>query len=382
MRVLIAMLMIFFLVSALLLGSVKAEMEGHNRCKSYDHECNHQHSIEGDYEPTFVRKGDIIKIQTDIFVALIDIALPSITYYYASDNGTTGKFTVHYSKIIAFNDDGDGYFESREREYMAMLSNVDWKLSNIVYSENTIFGSYIEFSLHGTVDVMRVHSHESIENWAEIEFCFLIASRSANVSTPYPYTINGGAELKIDVKFAPLKPLGVNRVAVEHLFYDATQNHELETHESDGHHRYRCEMGMDTEKRFEDMPNVTEQKFSFIKPDGEEHGYYSWPPFALVSYEDNSDETIEVKASYKTDGTYFRLYLSYLLNDSIVEIVHDPSVGINAEHIPSPYTASIVNNFFENVIAYSIGSIIAILIIIASTAYLRWKREKEFVNNK
>jgi hypothetical protein len=316
------------------------------------------------YIPTATIEENAIKIQTDVFEAVINTTFPEVVFYYSQDNGTSARFKVAYQGLIAYNSTSN-FYDGGMPIYRGNFTDSKWRLDGITYSGNLYLGRFLQFQI--STNSVQLKKDNEIVN-GTIVFKYTIASRSTNISNFY--VLKGGVELKIDMEFELPLLKDVTDIAIEQILSDETNKHSYTLVEADGNKTVKT----GDEVRQFSASSVPIQKIGFTDANGIEHGYYAWSSNA-IGYNETNYANLSVSASYKIENNKMKLYLSYPYSKETRKIIHDPSVGVNENQIPQ-IGAVIIEFIKHNPYAYALGSISA-LVIIAFTIYIRKKESKE-----
>lgn len=316
------------------------------------------------YIPTATIEENAIKIQTDVFEAVINTSSPEVTFYYTQDNGTSARFKIVYQGLIAYNSTSN-FYSGSVPVYVGDFADSKWRLDGITYSGNPYLGRFLQFQI-STSSVQLKGNNEVVNG--TVAFKYTIASRSTNISNFY--TLKGGVELKIDIEFGLPLLKDVTNIAIEQTLFDETNKHQYTLFEADGNKTIKTSGNV---QQF-NASSAQIQKVGFTDTNGIEHGYYAWSSNA-IGYNETSYVNLSVSASYTIENNKMKLYLSYPYNKETRKIIHDPSVGVNENQIPQ-ISMAIVEFIKHNPYAYTFGGAFA-LALIAFTIYIRKKGSKE-----
>lgn len=350
------------------------------------------------YRPVAETGDQLITIKTDVIEVYVSKSRPDLRFWYNpaedGDIATTterlksdANFKLIFNRIIGFNDHNSNHIYNRGEElYAGELSESVWHISEITYGETKEFGNYIEFQMSSRIDLIRTEPELRLEdkeperdperlaatrtifNWATVTFKFLIATNDFQTSGPETYKIEGGVELKIDIDLEIYNPIEVNALCIEHLIYDDSQLHRFKTYEADGPHVYD-KNGYDFDERQFLELSEDKQRIGFIDDQDLEHGYYSWVPYANLTYSSGKTVYEEVKASYETDGSLMRLYICYPYTERLTTISHDPSIGVIEE--ANPYKSEADKDVLEQILFNPFTYAIACVAVVVAVYFIR-----------
>lgn len=285
--------------------------------------------------------NNTIKLKTKIFTAVIYEQNPMIVFYYSTDDGLTARFKVSYHRIIGFYDrNQDGEFQEGELKYYGDLVSSRWN-SMKVLMEN--FNSF-DFRVETIVDLVDT-TRAQVGTKLKVAFHYSSTTKLDSPETTQKFDIS------INVLGDPLE--GITHLSVEHALEDLTANHEFFEVEED-------------------------HKISFITPDGKEHGYYKWTEKmeAKIDTGVRTEQAVSYNLELSGESTVRRLYLNYPYSSDIIEMLHDPVVGVNPSNqpeIPNPPKPEIIRH---EVILYIIAAIVAAVIMFGSIYRQRKRNER------
>ena len=346
--------------------------------KSYSYNSfspSHAQPLRPEHIPEATFGDDSITIRNKVFVVNLNRTMPEITYYYASDNGTTGKFVMKYTKVHAFQDKNKNLvFDNDESLAHANVRFQKWHIGNINIARDLAKGDYIEFDMASSLDFLDKNFLKVCE--IGIKFHYFIATGNTTV-TYGNYTITGGVEMKIDIIFTISEPdkltsLGANYIALEHVLSDEKSMHNYRIYERSGIRTIESKT-REPMRKF-DISESNSQVCKLVNSSNIEHAFYSWLSHAYV---EGVSDNANVTASYAVDKDFY-LYLCYPFSSNTTEIVHDPSVGVIESN--QPYVSALneikksVEKIVHQPILYTVSSACAILTIFV-TMWFRKRRE-------
>ena len=171
------------------------------------------------------------------------------------------------------------------------------------------------------------------------------------------YTISGGTEFKIDIEIGNFPFQSNNsKIAIlnylqEDLASNENTNYKFLTHEKDGNHVLESEdISYDHGEKFHNTDyehnkeNVT-QELSLIEDSTNiTRGFYKWIDRALMTLPNSETQSVDVGASYYTDGSAVLLFLAYPNFDGGT-LMHDPSMKLEEQSNPVTQTSTTVQIF-------------------------------------
>ncbi len=351
--------------------------------------------VDDKHRPIAETGDQLIKIKTDVIEVYVSKSRPDLKFWYTSSDNvdtatqterykTATNFRLVFNRMIGFKDHNENNTYNRGEElYVGELSETLWHLSEITYGETQELGNYIGFQMSAMIDLVGVgrtvekdpdgnqelpKRSQTIFNWAKVTFSFLITTNDFQTSGPETYKIEGGVELKIDIDIEIYNPIDVNAICIEHLIYDDSQLHRFKTYEADGPHVYDRN-GYDFDERQFLEISEDKQRIGFIDDNDIEHGYFSWVPYANLTYSSGKTEFETVKTSYETDGAIMKLYICYPYSERLTAISHDPSIGVIEE--ANPYKGETETSVLEQILFNPFTYAIACVAVVAVVYFIR-----------
>ncbi|MEW5760207.1 MAG: hypothetical protein AB1779_05530 [Candidatus Thermoplasmatota archaeon] len=263
-----------------------------------------------------------ILIKSNVAIVETSKNMPEVLCAY-SKNESIGKFKVVYTRLIGYQDKNmDGIYEVGEEVYEAMLTAMNWFVTEVIISENMEYGKHIKYDALANLSMKEIKTGRVIENWGEIKFTYIMSQNSS-------YMLIGEAEMKIDISIEIKKPINASGLALEQFLSDETGNHGFGTYEE----KKNIYKGDEEIKERVFVSKQEKQKIDFVSIKNEvSHAFYSWLSKVNITYEDGKGIG-EVLATYSTDGKVMRVFLSYPYNPKIKKIEHDPSIGVIKENL-------------------------------------------------
>ncbi|MEM2899367.1 MAG: hypothetical protein QXT63_01105 [Thermoplasmata archaeon] len=334
---------------------------------------SHAQPLNPEHVPEATFGDDSITIRNKVFVVNLNRTFPEITYYYASDNGTTGKFNMKYTKVHAFQDKNNNLaFDNDESIAQANIRLHKWLIGNINIARDLAKGDYIEFDMASSLDLLDKNFIKVCE--IGIKFHYFIAT--GNTTAIYgSYTITGGDEMKIDIVFSIPEPekltsLGVNSIALEHVLSDEKGMHDYRIYERTGIRTIESN-SREPLRKLDSLENNS-QICKLVNSSNIEHGFYSWLSHAYV---EGVSDNANVTASYAVDKDLY-LYLCYPFSANTTEIVHDPSVGVIESNQPYLNALNEVKNTVDKIVHQPILYTLSALCAISTIFVTMWIRKK------
>ncbi|MGQ9582914.1 MAG: hypothetical protein ACUVV6_05295 [Thermoplasmatota archaeon] len=304
---------------------------------------------------------------TRISVA-VSRARPELAFYYSADNGSSGRFRLSYTRLLAFSDgNGNGVCDPGEERYEGVLPLSSWSAEVLDAGVGGEGGWAFEAELRADVDMTAATATGqpavTILGWARVTFRLYMGSEPVGFSEPLNFVLKGGAEMKIDILIEPGRPLGrgVTGLALEHVLSDERGLNHFRTLESDRVRTFEPGGEGANGSVFRPAPDAV-QRISILGRSGREHGYYDWLPGVRVTDAAGGVKWRPVNMSYSTDGLQMRLLLNYPCDASTVSLLHDPTVGVNESN--TPVIAVTVEKPPFNVLLYGLSVFAAAAVVI------------------
>ena len=342
-------------------------------------------------EPEYSITDDSIFLHTDVFASEIQRNTPELVYYYYSDMGQSVKFRIRYTRLIVFNDDGDGVLEDGEGVYEDYLTTGTWTTSPVSQSSNDQLGSHIRFSMSTPISLQAIGNwfedvgsdgsngdvgtdvtNESgpagyIPNWGTLTLHFLISNNSADSPE---LTIQGGEELKITVEITQNTDLDarVNAVVLEQKILLEEDGMIVSgfTGNDDGSLVDEASGTWSSLDTQQDCGNETVSRLNYLGSDGKVMGYYSWACTAEQALSNGSGAVVSVGSHSRNVNGTIVLQLSYPISEDMESLTHDPSVGVIGENAPVIGVRVISESLEANPWSDLMGLILATLVVVAT----------------
>ncbi|MBD3407926.1 MAG: hypothetical protein GF411_17530 [Candidatus Lokiarchaeota archaeon] len=389
-----------------------------------DDETEEQDEYEEEHEPEIDRDDDgTAWIQTDVMTVMLDSEEPSYQFWYTGDaNGTQSRFRVSYLAVVEFNDtNGDGVFQANETIAFVPLEAFSWSIQTGSVTDELghtteVYATYIKAGLTGEdwdddwyEDWLPGYSNDDFDDeddddddsyseeedgdlnltqYEEMNLQFYAHLYLENYSGTVEddegvkanYTVTGGVELKIDIEIGNFPFLrNDSKIAIlnflqEDIASDESRNHRFRMHEDDDDHEYESEDEWDdTDELGEEFDEVDEdedyesddvQGLSFEEAStNETMAFYKWLDKAVMTLPDSSKQSVDVGASYWTNGEGLLLFFAYPNFDG-GSLLHDPSIVLR-DDIASRLTFSIpINIQTVAVIGVTVVSLSAIAVFL------------------
>ena len=299
-----------------------------------------------------------VEIHSANTTVLISNSLPAASARAGNLTNLTGDGFVLRS-FVGYNASSGGGFSPDLMEFIAPTNRSTWIITGPQKSENSQ-GAVVSLEMNTILDIIQLGGPGSgpggpgsggpvsvIQDWAEVTIRFTVSTY--NYSSTYQglsqsptYSVNGSSELKFDVSVVILKPLPVDRLALEVALMKMDDSLYTSS-TSSGPYGFRGYQGGD--KITESDPSVNEtqgstlvthsfenrdqlkQAFDFVNETGIPDGFLSWASQAKAGTTGGAGLT-NVSAFYRTDGEALTIYLSTPLTTDTITIDHDPSVGV------------------------------------------------------
>lgn len=310
-------------------------------------------------EIVFDEDFDGVTIATDNATIDISKLYPAAMIRATNDNSGQG-YGFMISCLVGYNASDILQNPLAEARYHASLTNASWQTVGPAEMMDDEKGSTVAFALKAKVDMTRriggsgsgsggsgTAAVEIIEGWADVQFTFLVSTKSYHVAYPgypdYQIDVNGSTEVKFDINIKFNKYIYADSLAIDmglcimkagnlfvapsaepYRFYgyqaDGISTSDPAVNETNGStpivHRF--------EYRY-----THEQMFAFVEDDVV-MGYFAWANKIMLNWSAGNSSLTDSTAYYGTDGECLRLYLSSPLGADITAVTLDPSVGVFA----------------------------------------------------
>jgi len=352
--------------------------------------------------------------------ATISRSGPVVTFQPAAGGAS---YEFRYSRLLAFNDTGDGMYQSREITYFANLTGPAWELTHI--SEETVGqGRIVTVRLAATLDMTQKPGTPGgrgraggtgdpppsgngtgdqnntgaqnttggngtggqnatsgngtggqngsggepnlVHNAFRITFTFTIAERDMGYGPGGTLVLRGGSEMKIDISLVPSSRIPSTHLALEQALMYSGQ--EFNVYGASGRETARSNVvetagGQELMHTFQDTAS-SQQRIAFA-PAGKEGGFLTWIP-TMESKVTSGMLSLAVGTSYRTDGTALKVYHSFQLRPDSSEMLVDPTVGVIPQSLPPGPVRDTMETIYSH--GWSIFAGVLVGTVIASAA--------------
>lgn len=310
-------------------------------------------------EPEFSLTNNSLFLHTDVFASEVLKSSPELVFYYYTDMGESVRFRVKFTRLIAFNDDGNGFYDAGEEAYEAFLSTRNWEMSPVSHGIDSKLGSHLSFNMSTGISLHSVGNSTNdagyyIRDWGQLTLHFLISNNSVDETE---FRIRGGEELKITVEVDQFRSLDINAVALEQKIFLEQDRVVISSQDGNG--------AKDLKWDREDEPgefcaNTSSSQLTFVNNKGEVMGYYSWACTAMQYFKNGSSSQVDVGSLAQQQNDSVVLFLTYPMSRNVSSLEHDPSVGVIRENAPPIKEISVIKDELEaNPWSYLLGLLLA-----------------------
>ncbi len=322
-----------------------------------------------------VAQGPLVRLEGESYSARstwisveVSRSRPELLFHYTADNGSSGRFRLSYTRLLAFADvNGNGVCDRGEERYEGIFALSNWSARVLEGGggggDSWAFSAELSADVGMTAAPVREEHAAAVFGWARVAFRFRVAQEPVGFSEPVDFVLRGGAEMKIDILIEPKSALGrgVTGLALEHILSDERGLNRFCTLEGDGARLFKS--GGDGANASVFRPAAGPlQKISILGRSGRERGYYTWLSSARVRDAAGQVEWRDANMSYSTDGLQMRLLLNYPYYSGVVSLQHDPTVGVNETNAPA--MAVTVERPPFNALVYGLSVVMAAAVVV------------------
>ncbi len=287
---------------------------------------------EGSGKVTVSLRGDKVFIVGDVMTVSINQTKPQLMFYYTNDTKMGSISSLTYTTIQAHLDsDSDGDWDPSidQKKYEGDLTAVDWTLDLDI-------SSGYDISLYGVVQLRLVGS-TTVAAWAKVTFRISSSMMREEDVTQ-----------KFDIDIDLWQPLDADFISVMHVLKDESGIRTIEDGPEEG--------------------TLDPDNF-ILRVIGEKgtEGIYSWTEDITVGSVVLDTDT-QAQSSFEIMDNEVEIRFTYPLAGDVQLIHHDPTVGMDPDHIPEINEES--RFVADNPLIMLIGLLIGILVVGASI-YLR-----------
>ncbi len=282
---------------------------------------------------------DRLVLRTGELVVVVFRDRPEYTFYVASDEGRRAYMRLVVTRLLAVEDtNGDGAPQPGEVAYVSELRALDWDTSDVTVLDDPALGRLVRFEQSALVDLVANDPRAvaegrplvAVSGFARLTLRFTLAARDAELpANGGTYVIAGGTELKIDVLIEVLKPVAdVDFLTLEQKLLDDRGEYGPVAEGAYGPVTESPDVSP-----FQDREQL-KQRIEFQR--GEfAPGFYSWVRRAEATADDGTTMAVAVRAAFVLTKGVMLLYLSYPYDVTTAYILHDPSLGVFGDGLPS-----------------------------------------------
>jgi hypothetical protein len=357
--------------------------------------------------------SDTVTIYTDNMTVVLSTLYPAAVVFSHGNESLPGDGFV-LSAILGYNASEDAVLNLSAVPYHAPLDNASWTLSGPIEEIDDERGHTLYVTIVATVDIVKKPERTSgnssetgawgegamlIEDWANVTVQYVVTSRNytqafETLAESPEYPVNGSTEIKFDVDIEPLKPLDVDRLALDFGLMKM-DNSSFEASTTAGLYLFR---GYQANEVTISDPTLNEtvgttplmheftytnqykQMFCYLNETNVSDGFFSWANQALLRWDGLNDTLVDVNTYYRTDGESLRVYVAVPLDVMITRIVCDPSIGVftvsssgNGGTIDYPDGSMIGSSVFS----ITIGAVIGAALVGGASVYVFVRKGSE-----
>ena len=303
-----------------------------------------------------------INISTDDFKVFISRNSPEITYRYRENRPGLTDFHVSFQKLLFFDDDGDEVYDGEDVVGSSVLLSYPWTFTIV-----EVNGPKVSFDLKTHVSIAKAGDDVG----ASVTLTFVVTNGSAADPKTSSFIRGGVAELKVDilVELEGAIP-GADRLAMEIKVTSGDDSHGFLMEEPSGFVRYSPTNGTNY-LPVPRLPATRHTKIGLVDDNLVEHAFIAWMNSADETWATGEDTLpVDVDASFRVNEGALQLFLSYPYSADLIELGHDPSMGVLTENLPPQPPGPVperepVPNLYLYLFAGIVGAVILMLSVYA-----------------
>ena len=298
---------------------------------------------------------------------------------------------AEYTRIIGFNDTGDGTYQGSEAVFIARLSEGAWSVrawtegqgsSPVARAEAT---SNVDITLTGSQNNSAGVGQGSgqpapspqpggiVRNALRLTFTYELHEINVTYGSPSaPLTLRGGAEAKIGMAIVPLAAIPSTHLCIEQSLRREGSIEPQQFKLFDGLGEKLADGSVneiqgsqEVMHRFADRAEE-QQRVGYVTSSGAEEGFYTWTARVEARRASGSSNG-SLSTSYRTDGSSLKLYAAFRQSSDVSEYVIDPTIGTIPEAIEE-IAAAIVDYVTAHRQSLAIGVVIGAAVAVSAVA--------------
>ncbi len=303
-----------------------------------------------------------VNVTTTVFQVFVNRTSPEIVYRYRELRPGLPDFVVRFTRLLFYDDDGDGYYDGEDAVASVELGNFPWALTNI-----QVAGAQATFDLKSRLPVQVGAEFRPVN----VTFGFLVTNGSGSAPDGWGFIHGQAAELKVNILVGLSEGVpGADAVAFEAKASDTLRNHDYLLEEPTGYRLYPS-ANSTAYLPVPSLPGRDATVIGIVDHNLVQHAFVGWLVRAQ-QHQGDPDVTVEVPVgvSMRVNQGRLELLLSYSYSPEVLAVSHDPSVGVLTENLPPPPpppppTEEEQPNFYVWALAIIVGAAILVLSVYA-----------------
>lgn len=294
----------------------------------------------------------------------------SLSFHFTQNrDGSNGRFTVTYLRVLGYLDNGDSFFQRSEITHEAALANATWKSEPVESGIHPAYGPYLRFNITYTLDLVDMRLGSAVSE-LDVTFSFHLTG-NPHASADRVLVVAGSTQLEMQLSLRLSHIIGGSGLVLEQLVEDTTRNHDLLLRDQINEFRFRQDDIRRSEQKLNPLLDESVAKLAFINRwEPVVYGRYTWVTEARTRFQ-NVSVPATTDVSYIPEGTALRLFLAYHIKDpkaSFLTVNDTFALGIEGANPPPPKPVEPGPPPHDPML-YILGAILALAIIFASMRY-------------
>jgi hypothetical protein len=268
---------------------------------------------------------DAVRVSSPWINASVNLTRPELTYAAAGAAG--GGVVAAFRQAIAFDDaDGNGAFSEPEARCAADLGAAPFGLSSLEVGPSPDFGSFVRFTLTAAVAFGGAACPVPVGGQASLSF--LITQRNGTVPGPLPVPVQGGLELKVDLRLLLNGSLPGTDIAFQVDLKAQAPNATYLVRGPGGYEQLDPAAG-DLGTAALGAPSQAEfDRVAAVNATGAVVGYFAWLTLADETLASGQQRFAQVTASRALANGTLTVYLAAPAGGTLASVGLDPLAGV------------------------------------------------------
>ena len=305
--------------------------------------------------------------------ASVNLSRPSVAWGPRAAGGAAPAFEATFPSVVAFSDDGDHAYEPSELACRADTGVGPWSIAALEVGASSDLGFAIRFTLASRVRFEGPSCPTPIG--ANASIAFLIAERGGAVGGPTPYPLEGGLEVKVDLRLSPDGRLPGSDLAFEVALRDLWGNHSFLLRGPQGFEAVDPASANRPVTPLAPSRPLDLERIGFLDAQGAPRGHFAWLALGQETLTTGAQRTVRVAASSGLENRTLGLFLAVPNDAALESVTLDPAVGVPAAvRPPAAGDGTPEPNVEKPSLTVFVGALAAVAAMFFFSVYARAKK--------